>query len=126
MPSPHDKNHIFENRQELKIASFRAFSLKKRWFFMLKTMVSSARNGGISFKKWQFLKLIPISVHIKSIYYTDYQHLSCNAKNKRFSPSKDNASANTVCFCSQDSLFVDFIHIYRRGVIYPKNSKFAI
>ena len=81
-------------------------------------MVSSARNGGFIFKKQRFLKLIPISVHIKSIYYTDYQHLSCNAKNKRFSPSKDNASANTVCFCSQDSLFVDFIHIYRRGVIY--------
>ncbi len=70
--------------------------------------------------------MILVFANIKNIYYADYQYFLYNAKNKRFSPSKDNASANTVCFCSQDSLFVDFIHIYRRGVIYPKNSKFAI
>ena len=64
--------------------------------------------------------MILVFANIKNIYYADYQHFLYNAKNKRFSPSKDNASANTVCFCSQDSLFVDFIHIYRRGVIYPK------
>ena len=70
--------------------------------------------------------MILVFANIKNIYYADYQYFLYNAKNKRFSLSKDNASANTVCFCSQDSLFVDFIHIYRRGVIYPQNSKFAI
>ena len=90
---------------------------------MLKTMVSSARNGGFIFKKQRFLKMILVFANIKNIYYADYQHCLYNAKNKRFSLSKDNASANTVCFCSQDSLFVDFIHIYRMGVIYPKNGQ---
>ena len=67
--------------------------------------------------------MILVFANIKNIYYADYQYFLYNAKNKRFSLSKDNASANTVCFFSQDSLFVDFIHIYRRGVIYPKNGQ---
>ncbi len=51
---------------------------------MLKTTVSSARNGSFSFKKRRFLKLIRIFVGIKSFYLTDSQRLACNAKNKRF------------------------------------------
>ena len=114
------ENRIFEKRQVLKTVSFHAFSLKKRRFFALKAAVSSARNVGMSLKKRRFLKLISLFVGIKKVYYSDYQCLSCNAKNKRFSPSKDNMLANTDCFCDHNSLFVDFIHIYRMGVIYPK------
>ena len=64
---------------------------------MLKTSVSSARNGGINLKKRRFLKLIPIFVGIKNTYHSDYQHLSCNAKNKRFLLTNDNSPANIGC-----------------------------
>ena len=77
---------------------------------MLKTTVSSARNGSFSFKKRRFLKLIRIFVGIKSFYLTDSQRLACNAKNKRFFASKDNAPANIGCMRCQNSLFVKFIH----------------
>ena len=85
---------------------------------MQKTAVSSARNVGISLKKRRFLKLILIVVDIKNSYYADYQYLLYNAKNKRFSVSKDNVLANIGCICGQNRHFVEFIHIYRRGVIY--------
>ena len=64
---------------------------------MLKTSVSSARNGGINLKKRRFLKLISLFVGIKKVYYSDYQCLSCNAKNKRFSSPNDNSPANIGC-----------------------------
>ena len=64
---------------------------------MQKTTVSSARNVGFSVKKRQFLKLIPIFVGIKNTYHSDYQHLSRNAKNKRFLPPNDNSPANIGC-----------------------------
>ncbi len=64
---------------------------------MLKTSVSSARNVGFSVKKRQFLKLIPIFAGIKKVYYSDYQCLSCNAKNKRFLLTNDNSPANIGC-----------------------------
>ena len=64
---------------------------------MLKTSVLSARNVGMSLKKRRFLKLIPIFVGIKKVYYFDYQCLSCNAKNKRFSLTNDNSPANIGC-----------------------------
>ncbi len=64
---------------------------------MLKTSVLSARNGGINLKKRRFLKLISLFVGIKKVYYSDYQCLSCNAKNKRFSSKNDNSPANIGC-----------------------------
>ena len=64
---------------------------------MLKTSVLSARNGGMDLKKRRFLKLIPIFVGIKNTYHSDYQHLSRNAKNKRFLPPNDNSPANIGC-----------------------------
>ena len=64
---------------------------------MLKTSVSSARNVGMSLKKRRFLKLIPIFVGIKNTYHSDYQYLSRNAKNKRFSSTNDNSPANIGC-----------------------------
>ena len=51
---------------------------------MLKTAVSSVKNGGFSFKKQRFLKLIHILIGIKKIYHVDFQSLSYNTKNKRF------------------------------------------
>ncbi len=77
---------------------------------MLKTTVSSARNGSFSFKKRRFLKLIRIFVGIKSFYLTDSQRLACNAKNKCFFASNYNALANIGCMRCQNSLFVKFIH----------------
>jgi len=55
------------------------------------------------------LKLIRIFVGIKNNYYSDYQHLSHNTKNKRFCQPKDNTSANIGCICGQNSLFVNFL-----------------
>ncbi len=85
---------------------------------MLKTTVLSARNVGFSLKKRRFLKLIRIFASIKTVYPVDYQRFSCNAQNKRFSQLNDNPPANIGCMCGQNRLFVEFIHIYRRGVIY--------
>ena len=56
------ENRIFENRQQLKIALFRAFSFKKLWFFALKRSVLLTRNVGIIIKKLRFLKQILIFV----------------------------------------------------------------
>ena len=64
---------------------------------MQKTTVSSARNVGMSLKKRRFLKLISLFVGIKKVYYSDYQCISCNAKNKRFSLTNDNSPANIGC-----------------------------
>ena len=47
---------------------------------MIKRTVLSVRNGGISIKKRQFLKLIRIFVDVKIVYLADYQCLLCNAK----------------------------------------------
>ena len=77
---------------------------------MLKTAVSSVRNGGFSFKKQRFLKLIHILIGIKKIYHVDFQPLSYNTKNKRFLPSNDNSPENIGCMYGQNSLFVKFIH----------------
>ena len=77
---------------------------------MLKRTVSSARNGGFRLKKRRFLKLIRIIVGVENVYCADYQRLLCNAKNKRFSSSNDNALANIGCIRGQKSLFVNFIH----------------
>ena len=85
---------------------------------MIKTAVSSARNVGIRLKKRRFLKLFFNFVGIKQGYNADYQHFVRNTKNKRFSATNDNAPANIGCTCGQNSLFVKFIRICRRGVIY--------
>ena len=84
---------------------------------MQKRAVSSARNGGFRLKKHRFLKPIYIFVYIKTIYHTDYQHLSRNTKNKRFSSTKDNVLTNIGCICGQNRLFVDFIHNIGVGII---------
>ena len=84
---------------------------------MQKRAGSSARNGGFRLKKHRFLKPIYIFVYIKTIYHTDYQHLSRNTKNKRFSSTKDNVLTNIGCICGQNSLFVDFIHNIGVGII---------
>lgn len=94
----------------MKTASFHAFSLKKLWFLPMKPMLSAARSGGFRSKKRRFLKLSPVFAGINNAYYADYQRLACNAKNKRFSSSKDNAPANIGSLCGQNSLFVEFIH----------------
>jgi len=78
----------------------------------LKTAFLAARSGSFNLKKRRFLKLIRIRVGIKIVYHTDYQYLSCNIKNKRFSASKGNVPANIGCIRGQDSCFVDFIRIY--------------
>ena len=91
------KPRIFENRKEQKQTSFRAFYIKKRRFFLLKTTVSSARNAGFKLKKRRFLKVIRIFLSAKEVYCADYQHLSCNDKNKRFSSPNGNAPANIGC-----------------------------
>ena len=85
---------------------------------MLKRAVLAARSGSFRLKKRRFLKLPPIFIGIKIVYHSDYQHLSCNAKNKRFLSSKDNVPANIGCMHGQNSPFVKFIRIYQRGVIY--------
>ena len=77
---------------------------------MLKTAVSSVRNGGFSFKKRRFLKLIRIFAEIRKVYHVDFQPLSYNTKNKRFLPSNDNSPENIGCMYGQNSLFVKFIH----------------
>ena len=81
----------------MKIASFHAFSLKKRLFLQLKPMLSAARSGGFRSKKRRFLKLIRVFVGAKKVYHADYQRLLRNTKNKRFSSSKDNAQTNIGC-----------------------------
>ena len=85
---------------------------------MQKTAVSSARSGAFSLKKRRFLKLLRLFFSIKKVYRSDYQHLSCNAKIKRFSALNDNLPANIGCIRGQNSPFVNFIRIYRRDVIY--------
>ena len=97
---------------------------------MLKTLILQARNGGYSLKKRRFLKLIHLVVYIKTFYLSDNQCFLCNAKNKRFSSSKDNVPANIGYMCGQNSLFVKFIRVSRRGVVYhvpqyPRNKQFA-
>ncbi len=64
---------------------------------MLKRAVLSARSGGFRLKKRRFLKLIRVFVGNKYIYHCDYQCLSCNAENKRFSLTNDNVPANIGC-----------------------------
>ena len=64
---------------------------------MQKTAVSSARSGAFSLKKRRFLKMILVFVDIENNYHTDYQRLSCNAKNRRFSSTKDKVIANIGC-----------------------------
>ena len=92
------------------MASFNAFSLKKRWFFTIKWAVSSARNGDIRLKNRRFLKMIRMFVFSKKVYNPEYQCLARNAKNRRFSPTNDNAPANIGYIHGQNSLFVDFFH----------------
>ena len=76
---------------------------------MQKRVVSSARSGGFRTKKRRFLKMIRVFVGIKILYPADYQRLSYNAKNKRFSAMKDKAPANIGCMCGQNRHFVEFI-----------------
>ena len=64
---------------------------------MLKTAVLSVRNGEFRAKNRRFLKLIRIFIFIKKFYYIDCQRLVFNAKNKCFSPTKDNTSADIGC-----------------------------
>ena len=78
---------------------------------MPKTTVSSARSSGFRLKKRRFLKVIRIVIGTKIFYITDYQHLSCNAKNKRFSAATYNAPANIRYMCDRNSLFVNFIYL---------------
>ena len=65
-------------------------------------------------KKRRFLKLLRLFFSIKKVYRSDYQHLSRNAKIKRFSALNDNLPANIGCIRGQNSLFVDFIHSIRK------------
>lgn len=64
---------------------------------MQKTAVSSAISGAFRLKKRRFLKMILVFVDIGNNYHTDYQRLSCNAKNRRFSSTKDKVIANIGC-----------------------------
>ncbi len=64
---------------------------------MLKRTVLAARSSGFSVKKRWFLKVIRIFVGIRKLYFTDYQHLLCNAENTRFSSPKGNMTANIGC-----------------------------
>ena len=73
-------------------------------------MILSTRNDGFSAKKWRFLKLILLFVGIIKIYNAYFQHFICDAENKRFSSSKDNALENIRCICGQNRHFVEFIH----------------
>ena len=59
------------------------------------------------------LQILP---HLKPNW--GYQYFICNAENKRFLSSNGNTPANIGCMCGQNRLFVEFIHIYRRGMIY--------
>ena len=61
---------------------------------MLKRAVLVARNIGIRLKKQRFLKLFFIFVGIKKVYHSDFQYLLRNVKNKRFSSTNDNSTAN--------------------------------
>ena len=81
---------------------------------MQKTAVSSAGSDAFSLKKRRFLKLLRLFFSIKKVYRSDYQHLSRNAKIKRFSALNDNLPANIGCIRGQNSLFVDFIHSIRK------------
>ena len=65
--------------------------------------------------------MIRIFVDIKSIYFADNQRISCNAQNKRFLPTNDNAPANIGCIYNQNCLFVDFIHNTGVGIIVFEN-----
>ena len=80
---------------------------------MQKATVLSARNAGFSVKKRRFLKLFRVFIGIKKAHHADYQRLSYNDKNQRFSWLKDNVSANIDCICSQNMLFVTFIRSIR-------------
>ena len=91
------------------------FRRKKRQFFMLKTRVPSARIVGFSLKKRWFLKLVSIFIGIKIVYYTDYQCLSCNVKNRCFSSTNDNTLTNIGCMCGQNSLFVNLLSHLSQG-----------
>ena len=64
---------------------------------MLKTAVLSVRNGGFRAKNWRFLKLIRIFIFNKKLYCFDCQRFVFNTKNKCFSPTKDNTSADIGC-----------------------------
>ena len=64
---------------------------------MLKRMSLSVRSCGFSLKNWRFLKRIFLFIATKVFYLSGYQHLSCNARNNRFSASKDNAPTNIAC-----------------------------
>ena len=67
------------------------------WFLSHKTVLLDAEKGSFISKKRRFLKLIRVFVGNKYIYHCDYQRLSCNAKNKRFSSTNDNMPANIRC-----------------------------
>ena len=82
---------------------------------MMKRAVLSARSGGFRLKKRRFLKLIRVFVGNKYIYHCDYQRLSCNAENKRFSSTNDNVPANIGCMYAYNSLFVNIIHYSSPG-----------
>ena len=82
---------------------------------MMKRAVLSARSGGFRLKKRRLLKLIRVFVGNKYIYHSDYQRLSFNAENKRFSSTNDNVPANIGCMYAYNSLFPDFV------IAYPKN-----
>ena len=81
---------------------------------MLKRAVLESRNVGISLKKRRFLKLICVFIGIKTVYCSDYQHLLCNVKNKRFLSSDDSTPANIGGMHAYNSLFVKFIHSIRK------------
>lgn len=64
---------------------------------MQKTAVLSAISGTFRLKKRRFLKMILVFADIGNNYHADYQRLSCNAKNRRFSSTKDKVIANINC-----------------------------
>ena len=84
---------------------------------MLKTVVLSARNGSFSLKKQRFLKRIRIFVGIKKSITLIISVFYVMTKTSVFC-LKDNALENIDCICGQNKHFVEFIHIYRRGMIY--------
>ena len=65
--------------------------------------------------------MIFILISIKILYRADYQHLSCNVKNKCFLTPKDNATVNIGCMYGQNSCFVNFIHWHKE--VYEKTKE---
>ncbi len=109
------------------MASFHAFSFKKRWFFTIKWAVSSARNADIRLKNRRFLKMIHMFVFSKKVYYADYQYFVCNAKNRRFSASKTIRRRILAVFMVRIAFLLTFFTAFmKRQEKYERNLAYAV